>query len=345
VGWWLAGLSHTVAGRRVVIGLSTLVGLALVLLLRIGFTRVLDRAPTRPLALAILLGASGRYAHWLVALAVLLAIGLAGMLLGPRGVAYAQRQPPGVNDRRSARTVSRRQPRRTAGAELTTIDRASVWRSPPLRRGIFVLGLLPGAAAAAFRVDWPGLALVAGLVTAGAGLLFGINAFSLDGPGSLWLASAPVERRTRLLAKLRVVVEVCLVSSAIAVLAGVTRIRGAADPVVVVNVVTCAAACTAVVTARCLRSSVVRPHRADLRGSRDTPAPHGAMAAESVTLAALTTTTSLVITGFAAAGSTAGVLLVGGAAIALAVRSITQTVRMFGDPEIGARVAVTVATG
>ncbi len=54
-----------------------------------------------------------------------------------------------------------------------------------------------------------------------------------------------------------------------------------------------AAACCLSVTASCMGLSVRSPHRADLQGSRDTPAPPATMAAYSVRLAALTTFTGL----------------------------------------------------
>src|SRR4051794_41953804 len=71
------------------------------------------------------------------------------------------------------------------------MDRASVWRSRSLRRGLLVLGILPGAAAALADLPWSSLVLLPALVSAGAGLLFGVNAFCLDGPGAVWLGSLP----------------------------------------------------------------------------------------------------------------------------------------------------------
>ena len=57
----------------------------------------------------------------------------------------------------------------------------------------------------------------------------------------------------------------------------------------VVAMACCLVSCTAVVLATCLRLSIRTPHRADLRGHRDTPAPPAAMAVYSVRLATVTT--------------------------------------------------------
>src|SRR5207244_1793777 len=87
--------------------------------------------------------------------------------------------------------VTRRASRRTPLAELVAVDRASVWRSSSLRRGAIVLAVLPGAVAMLAHPTWESLALLPGLVAAGAGLLFGVNAFCLDGAGAAWVATLP----------------------------------------------------------------------------------------------------------------------------------------------------------
>ena len=97
-------------------------------------------------------------------------------------------------------------------AERLAVDRASVWRSQSLRRGLAGPGLLPGAVAAAAGLDWPSLVLLPGLVAAGAGLLFGVNAFCLDGSGAVWLASLPGRPAAAFWAKSRVVAETCRAS-------------------------------------------------------------------------------------------------------------------------------------
>ena len=112
---------------------------------------------------------------------------------------------------------------RDAYRQLVRTDRASVWRSTALRRGIYVLALLPGVVAAAVGLDWASLVLLPGLVAAGAGLLFGVNAFCLDGSGALWLSSLPHPPALAFWAKTRVLLEVC----AIAVVVALARRRPA----------------------------------------------------------------------------------------------------------------------
>src|SRR6185503_18087388 len=77
--------------------------------------------------------------------------------------------------------------------------------------------------AALAGLDWPSLVMLPGLVAAGAGLLFGVNAFCLDGTGALWLASLPGDERVLFRAKAQVVAEVCTVAVVLAVAAGVPR--------------------------------------------------------------------------------------------------------------------------
>ena len=119
--------------------------------------------------------------------------------LGRAPCAWACGSPAtGGADRRPAGTPART----VAGSrarEMLATDRASVWRSPSLRRGLLVLGILPGAVAAVAGLDWPSLVLLPGLVAAGAGLLFGVNAFCLDGTGAVWLASLPGDARRAVL--------------------------------------------------------------------------------------------------------------------------------------------------
>jgi hypothetical protein len=43
---------------------------------------------------------------------------------------------------------------------LLAIDRASVWRSPPLRRGLLVLAVLPVTAAVIASLPWSSIALL-----------------------------------------------------------------------------------------------------------------------------------------------------------------------------------------
>ena len=166
--------------------------------------------------------------------------------------------------------------------EMLAVDRANVWRSTSLRRGLYVLGFLPGLVAALVGIRWVDLPLLPALVAAGAGMLFGVNAFCLDASGALWLASLPATPRSTFLVRTITVLEVALVTVAIAVLAGSLRAEGTTA---LLATVSCAVSALIWVTATCMRLSITRPHRAELRDARDTPAPPGAMAVYSVRLA------------------------------------------------------------
>jgi hypothetical protein len=308
-------------------------------------TDVLDKSPTRPVVLAIFDGAVGVYHTWFLVVAVLLGMTVAGIVAGVRAVAYTARRPAGAAVERQARRVARRVAAPSVRSELNRIDRASGWRAGSLRRGVIVMGLLPGAATAAVRVDWTSLALTGGLVAAGAGLLFGVNAFCLDGSGGLWLGSLPLPASDHLLSKARVVAETCLVCCLITVGAGATRARGELTAAAVASVIAAVIACSAVVVASCVRTSVDKPHRAELRGARDTPAPPGAMAGYSARLAIRTTLLAMVIAGLGATGAAWAPLTLALAVSILAWRSIRDTLSRFSSPEKRSFVLVTVASG
>ena len=147
------------------------------------------------------------------------------------------------------------------------------------------------------------MVLLPGLVAAGAGLLFGVNAFCLDGSGALWLSSLPHPPQLAFWAKTRVLLEVCSTAVVVALLAGGLRSGALPTPTELATAVGAATACCLSVTASCMGLSVRSPHRADLQGSRDTPAPPATMAAYSVRLATLTTLTGIAFSLTAYAGS------------------------------------------
>jgi hypothetical protein len=150
-------------------------------------TNALDDAPTRGLVTAMVAAGTGTdIGAWLPHLAALLAVTAAGWVGGVRLAALLQRRPALVLARGESRRWRRRPLATTTLRANLRVDHAGVWRSAPLRRGIVALGVIPGAAAAASGLDWAMVTLLPGLVASGAGLLFGVNAFSLDGPGALW---------------------------------------------------------------------------------------------------------------------------------------------------------------
>lgn len=176
---------------------------------------------------------------------------------------------------------------------LLVVDHASVWRSTPLRRGVLVLVLVPGVISALAGMTWQSLILVPGLIAAGAGLLFGINAFTLDSTGSVWLATLPGWVSPAYLAKSLVFLEVALAAVFSALVGGSLRAQPANNTSEIAAAVMSALCCAVLVVALGMRSSLRNPHRADLKGPRDTPATPGVMAAQSMRFAVTTTFTSL----------------------------------------------------
>ena len=257
-------------------------------------------------------------------------------------MALLQRRPALVQQRGETRRWRRRPP---AGGPLRAnlrVDHAAVWRSAPLRRGIVALGVIPGGVAAAAGLEWPMIALLPGLVASGAGLLFGVNAFALDGPGALWRETLPGPPRTMLVARLLVVAEVCLAGGLVALAAAAVRAQRPAPEEVVV-VVAALVATTAQVVARCARWSVDRPYAAALREARDQPAPPAAMAGYSARLAVSTTGTGLVFWILAAYGAATAAVLLACAFTLVAARRFVLIARRWSDHTARTRILATVA--
>jgi hypothetical protein len=106
-----------------------------------------------------------------------------------------------------------------------------------------------------------------------------------------------------------------------------------------------AASCAALVVAACMRHSVRRPHKADLRGPRDTPAPPGTMAVYSARLALGTTLTGLLFSLLALAPEPWLPAVAAVPFVARAGLSLTATERDWAQPGTRARVVTTVAAG
>ncbi len=110
-------------------------------------------------------------------------------------------------------------------------------------------------------------------------------------------------------------------------------------------IVVASLACSAVVVAQCLRTSVLHPSLADLMGPRDAVAPPGSLALASVRLAV---PAALIGSAVAAAGATDvwWLPIAFGLPIALgAVLSLLQTLRRYDDPLVRSRVVQVVAAG
>jgi hypothetical protein len=181
---------------------------------------------------------------------------------------------------------------------LVRTDRGSVWRSVPMRRGVMVLAIGPGLVAVFGDLSWSSMTILPGLVASGGALLFGVNAWCLDGRGALWRENLPAPPTALFDARAWVLFEFLAAASLLTVGIGALR-AGVPDPQEF-----SALACTLVVVlvqvvGAALRWSIKNPYPVDLRSARATPAPPAAMVGYSARLAVSTTFTSLVFSGFA----------------------------------------------
>ena len=298
VGWSVEGIRRTRHGVVVVRAVAITLALSLLAGQAAGALDGLARAlPTA--ALADSLGGS-RWPLVALLLAVLL---VAAVALGAVPARWALRKPPreelrvesGIHEARPAPVA------RLLGEDLALLrrlDRGSVWRSVGMRRGLMVLGLGPALVALGAGLPWDTLLILPGLGASGAALLFGVNAWCLDGRGMLWRESLPVAPGRIFDARALVTAECLVAVSAIPVLAGSVR-NGLPTPQVAIAAVACWLVVVVQVLAISMSWSVRRPYAVDLRSPRATPAPHAAMFGYALRLSLITTLTGMVFVGAA----------------------------------------------
>jgi hypothetical protein len=250
---------------------------------------VLDSLPTVEV-LTVALGRPTLVDPWLaLTVAFLLAIIALAFVGAVPLVAVLARRPPIAQAR--LETVPHRPVPESGGdgALLARLDRRLVGRSAPLRRGLAVLTALPVIAAALIPLPWSGIAVLPALIASAAGLLYGVNAFALDGPGAVWRDSLPHPPRQWLDARLVVLAQTCALC--VVTVVATAGVRGG-EPPNSTQATAVAGAClvgVVQVVSRCARWSVTRPYAVPLRGARDAPAPPVALAGYSVRLATATT--------------------------------------------------------
>lgn len=346
LAWVIIGVRQSATGRRVVWAVAGAIGLAIVFVVRAHLSRALvDRSPTARVADTVTAGGSQHLAQWLSGTASLAGLLIICLWAGTRLCAWALRRPGDAGRFKESAPRRRRPERVSALRSLVQVDRASVWRAAPLRRGLLVLTVLPGAVAAGAGLEWSSLTVVPALVTAGAGLLFGVNMFCLDGGGATWLASLPHSPRLAILSKTIVLAETIVGSSLFAAIAGSARTVDAPSVADVVGLLGSIASCTAVVLATCVHISLHRAGRADLRGSRDTPAPPAAMAVYSLRLATMTTFIGLTFGQAARLNSWQLPAVLTGALVVMSWVSLRRSMREWDDPTVRATVVAAVSSG
>jgi hypothetical protein len=347
VAWLVVGIRHTRAGRLAVGAVAAAGGAAAVTVaLTHRVAETLEHMPTTAAVRLVRQGAEGWTGQWLTGVSVLVLGAAVAAGWAVRACGWALSRAGDLTGDREGRPVPRRAPAGGAFAELLAVDRASISRSAPLRRGVLVLAFLPGAAAALTAVEWPSIVMLPGLVGAGAGLLFGVNVFCLDAGGSVWLASLPHDPRLAYLAKARVLAEVCAGTAILSVAIAAQRAPSAPTAAQLSAVLASTIACTAAVVGSCMRVSVRRPHRADLRSARDTPAPPGSMVVYSLRLSVVATLTASLMAALAYAADHPWLPLA--VAVPLTLRPVVALHRAslgWREPEPRARVVAAVSAG
>lgn len=179
---------------------------------------------------------------------------------------------------------------------MMRVDRASVFRSIPLRRGVVMLTLMPLVGGIVYQVHWPDLMLFPGLIASGVVLLFGVNAWSLDGHGILLRESLPVSPRLQLVARVGVLLQLTAVCVTIAIVPAAIH-SGSPDKSEVVALLCALVVGPVQVVAAAIRWSLKNPYAVDLLSARAVPAPPIVMVGYSTRLALVTTLTGLLYGG------------------------------------------------
>ncbi|QCX26223.1 hypothetical protein [Nocardioides jishulii] len=233
------------------------------------------------------------------------------------------------------------------GAMLRRIDRASVWRSAGMRRGILVLSVGPGLVALAGGMTWENVVILPGLVVSGGVLLFGVNAFALDGRGGLWRESLPVDPERIFDSRARVMAEWLLMACALTLLLASVR-AGTPTPGEVVALVCTVVVVVLQVVAVAMTWSVRKPFAVNLRSIRATPAPPATMVSYSAKLSLSTTMTAMVFSmaSWIVPGLGGGLWIIAALAVPFVVWSclrLRRARRAWVDPVVRATVVTTVA--
>jgi hypothetical protein len=300
---------------------------------------VLDRVPTVWLVVG---GVNGFSWRWGLTVTVEVVLVVAATLLGVVPAHLAARRSARDELRVESETREARPNPRSDLFALLRTDRASVWRTVPMRRGLFVLAIGPGLVAVAGNLPWHTMTILPALVASGGALLFGVNAWCLDGRGGLWRESLPVSPGTVFTARAIVLGEFLLIASLITVVLASLRAGIPSAPELAALAATLVVV-TVQVAAAGLRWSARRPFAVDLRSARATPAPPVVMVAYSTRLAVSTTLTSLVFSGLARTPSWEVSVLMAVPFLAWSTARLLRTAQQWADPVQRARVVVSVA--
>lgn len=345
LGWLAEGVRRGPHGVAIFRALVLLLGgVAGVLVVTDRLTPLLDRSPTTRILVTVLDGQGGRWVLWGTGVASIILVGLGAVVLGALPAHWALTRPM----REELRLESaRHQARAIAGSDfmmMLRIDRAAVWRSVPLRRGLMVLALMPGGVALAGNLEWRMLTILPGLVASGCALLFGVNTWCLDGRGALWRESLPASPRTVFLARGVVLLEVLLCAAALTLALAV--LRAGRPTLAEVTALICSTLVVSMqVVSGSMRWSIARPFSVDLRSARATPAPPVVMASYSARLALTTTVTGLIFSGLAQLDDVRYAVMIAVVFLVWTAWRLERTAQRWDDPVVRSRVVSVVAGG
>ncbi len=302
-------------------------------------TNALDQVPTVPVFVGFISGWSVR---WLVTVLALAAAALVAVAVGAVPAHVAAKRMPRDEARMETDQHEPRRISRTLFGTLVRVDRGSVWRSVPMRRGMMVLAVGPGLVAIFGDLPWSTMTILPGLVASGGALLFGVNAWSLDGRGALWRESLPVSPGLVFEARAWVIAEFLAVAALITLGLGALR---AGIPDVSESA---ALVCTMVVVllqvvGAAMRWSLGHPYPVDMRSARATPAPPAAMVGYSARLAVSTTFTGLCFSACAQVPNWHLSVIIAIPCVLWSGTRFARTSRRWDDPMLRARVVTTTA--
>jgi hypothetical protein len=342
VGWTVEGVRRTTHGIVVVRFFTGAVVAVLAGLHLAGWLGPVVRAlPTTWVADTLVTS------RWPLAVVLLVVVAAAAVVIGAIPTRWALGQQPreelrvqsGVHE---ARHVPEPRWGSADRALLRRLDRGSVWRSVGMRRGLLVLGLGPGLIALVAGLEWSSVLLLPGLTGSGAALLFGVNAWCLDGKGMVWRETLPLSAKDVFDVRAQVVAECMAVVSGVTVVLALLR-NGVPPLVTGLAVAVCWLVVLVQVLAIVMTWSIRSPYSVDLSSPRATPAPHGAMAGYAGRLSLVTTLTGMVFTGVAVTPWPWLPVAVGLPFLAWSTRRLLRARRRWVDPTERTRVVLTVA--
>jgi hypothetical protein len=296
VAWSMEAVRRSRFGIAITRGLLVALGLvAGAVQLTHNSIHLLDQIPTIGVFNGAVVGWSLR---WWLTVGALLAASLVCVVLGAIPAHLAARRMPRDEARMETDLHQPRPAARTVIGTLIRGDRASVWRSVPMRRGMMVLAIGPGLVAIFGNLPWPSMTILPGLVASGGALLFGVNAWCLDGRGALWRENLPVAPTLLFDARAYVLAEFLASASLLTIAIGALR-AGVPNAQEFSALICTLLVVLLQVVGASMRWSLAHPYPVDLRSARATPAPPAAMVGYSARLALCTTVTSLFFSGLA----------------------------------------------